>query len=71
MRLATPVSAMAMLRKRTTLDAVRLNKTSVKMNFQKQDTSGFNPARPYTMEPSTKGGMTRKGKVSKMTLEMK
>ena len=70
-RLATPKSLTATLRNKTTELAVKLNRTSVMMNFQKHDTSGLRPARPYTIEPSTKGGMTRSGRTSKRTFERK
>jgi len=70
-RLATPVSDTAILRNKTTLDAVKLKSTKVKMNFQKQETSGLSPASPYTIDPSTNGGITRRGSVSKTTFEMK
>ena len=45
-KLATPVSATAMLRNKTMLDAARLNSTRVRMNFQNDATLGFRPARP-------------------------
>jgi hypothetical protein len=45
-KLATPWSATAMLRKSTILDAAKLNKTRVMINFQKAETSAFKPARP-------------------------
>lgn len=70
-RFATPVSATATLRNNTILDAARLNSTSVRMNFQNDATLGFRPASPYTIEPRMKGGMTRKGRMSKRTLEVK
>jgi len=45
-RFATPRSLIATLRKKTILLAVKLNKTKIMMNFQKQETSGLRPARP-------------------------
>lgn len=70
-RLATPRSLMATLRKKTILLAVKLNRTKIMMNFQKQDTSGLRPASPYTMDPRMNGGMTRRGMMSKRTLARK
>jgi hypothetical protein len=45
-KLATPESATATERNKTTLDAAKLNKTSVMMNFQNAETSGLRPASP-------------------------
>jgi hypothetical protein len=45
-RFATPVSATAIDKKRTMLDAERLNSTKVMMNFQNAETSALRPARP-------------------------
>ena len=70
-KFATPRSCTATLRNKTTALAARLKSTRVIMNFQKQATSGLRPARPYTIEPRTKGGMRRRGRMSKRILERK
>lgn len=70
-KFATPVSAIATLRNSTILEAAKLNSTKVRMNFQNEATLGFNPAKPYTMEPRIKGGITRNGKMSKRTFDAK
>jgi hypothetical protein len=62
---------MATLRKKTILLAVKLKRTRIMMNFQKHETSGLSPARPYTIDPKTNGGMTRRGMMSNRTLARK
>ena len=64
-RLATPISANVTEIKRTALAVARLNNTRTIKNFQKVATSGTNPTIRYTMAPNTRGGTTRKGKMSK------
>lgn len=70
-RLATPKSEIATLKNNTILEAVKLKSTRVMINFQKADTSAFKPAKPYTMEPRMKGGMTRRGMMSNKSLARK
>ena len=64
-RLATLVFAHAMEMSRITLAVVRLNSTSVSINFQKAATVGTKPTRPYTIPPKSNGGTTRSGRMSK------
>lgn len=70
-RLATPRSEIVTLKNNTILDAVKLKSTRVMINFQNADTSAFRPAKPYTMEPRMKGGMTRRGMMSNKSLARK
>ena len=70
-KLATLMLLNAIDNKRMTLAVVRLNNTSVSMNFQKAATVGTSPMRPYTMPPKTNGGTTRRGRMSKRILDAK
>ena len=63
-RLATLVFAHAIEISNMTLAVVRLKSTSVRMNFQKADTVGTKPTRPYTIPPKSSGGTTRSGRMS-------
>jgi hypothetical protein len=66
-RLATLVFAHAIEMSRMTLAVVRLNSTSVRINFQKATTVGTRPTRPYTIPPKSNGGTTRSGRMSNRT----
>lgn len=63
-RLATLILANAMESSSTTLAVVRLNITSVSINFQKAGTVGTSPTRPYTIPPNIRGGTSRSGRMS-------
>lgn len=63
-KLATLMLANAIESHNTTLAVVRLNKTSVSMNFQNAGTVGTRPTSGYTIPPKTSGGTRRSGKIS-------
>lgn len=64
-KLATPMLANAIDNSKITVAVVRLNKTSVSMNFQNVSIVGTNPINPYTIPPNARGGTIRKGRMSK------
>lgn len=66
-RLATLILANAIESHSTTLAVVRLNNTSVSINFQKMMGSGTSPTKPYTIPPNMRGGTRRSGRISKRT----
>ena len=66
-KLATLVFAHAIEMSKMTLAVVRLNRTSVRINFQKATTVGTKPTRPYTIPPKSNGGTTRSGRMSNRT----
>jgi hypothetical protein len=66
-KLATLELANAIDNRRITLAVVKLNNTSVNMNFQKAGTVGTRPTSPYTMPPKTIGGTKRSGRISNKT----
>ena len=68
-RLATLVFAHAIEISKMTLAVVRLNSTSVRINFQKAGTVGTKPTRPYTIPPKSNGGTTRSGRMSNRIYE--
>ena len=70
-KLATDVLSKMIETKRTAVAVARLNKTRVNMNFQYTATSGTRPIKPYTMPPNSRGGTTRRGRMSNRSLEEK
>jgi len=70
-KLATDVLSKMMETKRTAVAVARLNKTRVNINFQYTATSGTRPIKPYTMPPNSRGGTTRRGRISKRSLDEK
>lgn len=70
-KLATLVLSNAIDSHNTTLAVVRLNKTSVSMNFQNPATVGTSPIRPYTIPPNMSGGTSRSGRMSNKTYSKK
>lgn len=66
-KLAKLVFLNAMDNNRITLAVVKLNNTSVSMNFQNAGTVATSPTSPYTIPPNRRGGTRRNGRISKRT----
>ena len=64
-KLETPMLANAMERRRITVAVVILKSTRVSINLQNTAVVGTSPIKPYTIPPNTRGGITRKGRMSK------
>jgi hypothetical protein len=71
MKLATLKFSNPTDNRRHTLAVVRLNSTSVSMNFQYAAGVPTSPMSGYAIAAKTNGGTTRSGRMSKRTLDEK